>query len=57
MAESLESRVRHLKSRLEGLKQLYADKERPTEIDLEIQGLTEQLDTLVEPVLEQDALH
>ena len=57
MAESLEGRVKHLKSRLENLKQLYADKERPTAVDLEMQVLRDQLATLIEPVFEQDELH
>ena len=57
MAESLEGRVKHLKSRLENLKQLYADKERPTAVDLEMQVLRDQLATLIEPVFEQDEMH
>ena len=49
MAQSLEGRVVDLKSRLEGLKQLYANKERPLAVDLEIQIIQKQINGLIEP--------
>ena len=57
MAESLEGRVKRLKSRLEDLKLLYIDKERPTAVDLEIAVLKEQIETLIEPTVDQNAFH
>ena len=57
MAQSLEGRVQNLKSRLAGLKQLYANKERPLAVDLEIQIIQEQISSLVEPAGEPETLH
>ena len=57
MAQSLEGRVVDLKSRLEGLRQLYANKERPLAVDLEIQIIQEQINGLIEPAGEQETLH
>ncbi len=57
MAQSLEGRVLNLKSRLEGLRQLYAHKERPLAVDLEIQIIQEQINGLIEPADEQETFH
>ena len=57
MAQSLEGRVVDLKSRLEGLRQLYANKERPLAVDLEIQIIQEQINGLIEPAGEQETFH
>jgi hypothetical protein len=58
VAESLESRVRHLKSRLESLQLLYSNKDRPLAVDLEIQVIQEQIKHLVEPAAtNQEILH
>ena len=57
MAQSLEGRVKDLKSKLEGLKQLYTCKERPLAVDLEIQIIQEQINNLVEPAGEPEIFH
>ncbi len=57
MGQSLEGRLTDLKSRLDGLKQLYANKERPLAVDLEMQIIREQINGLVEPPYEQETLH
>ena len=43
MAELLERRLLHLKARLDDLRRSYAQKERPLEVDLQIQLIEDQL--------------
>ena len=43
MAELLERRLLHLKARLDDLKRVYAKKERPLEVDLQIQLIEDQI--------------
>ncbi len=57
MAESLEGRLKHLRSELEGLKKLYSQEERPVAIDMEIEILQEQISFLGEPACDQKASH
>ncbi len=46
MAELLEKRLLRLKGRLADLKKLYESNDRPLAVDMEIQLLEEQLETL-----------
>lgn len=57
MAESLEGRVRRLKSRLESLQELYSGKERPIAVDMEMEIIQDELENLVDTSVDRGVLN